>query len=315
MWKSKLSRTLLLVAVITLLAVIPLAQVQAEEPTGATIWTDKPDYSPEETVTIFGTGFNALTGVTVTIERPDRNMDTVSATTDDSGSFSCTYLLDGIIGTYLVTATDGTKMATTTFTDAISIDSVSPSDSGGNPKTSFLTTDNVYATITYSATGPNTVDAYLVTSIPSGSNPSLSDIRGSPTTVTFSESTLTQLIWNAPTTAGTTYYIILDLNQNGNWQSSNEPISSIFTVSVPQCEVTFDHTGLDGDATSTVVSYEIDGGASTDLAYGDLPETVWVDAGSEPPAPLYPMKSMVAHPRTLLMVIFRRRFGLTRGLR
>ncbi len=27
---------------------------------GATIWTDKPDYSPEETVTIFGSGISLI---------------------------------------------------------------------------------------------------------------------------------------------------------------------------------------------------------------------------------------------------------------
>jgi hypothetical protein len=85
--------------------------------TSATIWTDKADYSPGETVTIFGSGFLASAEVTITIERPNKWLDTVYAVTDNVGSFTCTYLLNGIEGTYTVTATDGTNTASTTFTD------------------------------------------------------------------------------------------------------------------------------------------------------------------------------------------------------
>lgn len=90
----------------------------ANEATQAVIWTDKQDYSPGETVTIFGEGFLANVDVTVAIERPDGTIDEVYALTDDFGSFTCTYQLDGIAGTYTVTATDGTNTAATTFTDA-----------------------------------------------------------------------------------------------------------------------------------------------------------------------------------------------------
>jgi len=81
----------------------------------ATIWTDKADYEYYETVTVFGSGFEALANVTVTIVRPDATSDTVYAVTDDVGNFTCTYQLNGIAGTYTVTATDGTNTATTTF--------------------------------------------------------------------------------------------------------------------------------------------------------------------------------------------------------
>jgi len=83
----------------------------------ATIWTDKADYEYYENVTIFGSGFEALANVTVTIEKPDGLSDTVYAATDDIGNFTCMYLLNGIPGTYTVTATDGTNTATTTFTE------------------------------------------------------------------------------------------------------------------------------------------------------------------------------------------------------
>jgi hypothetical protein len=84
---------------------------------GATIWTDKVDYAPEETVTIFGSGFNADAAVTGTVTRPDGVVDPWTTTADSAGNFEATYPLDGITGTYTVTATDGTNTATTTFTD------------------------------------------------------------------------------------------------------------------------------------------------------------------------------------------------------
>jgi hypothetical protein len=84
---------------------------------GATIWTDKGDYSPEETVTIFGSGFLANKQVAITITAPDSSVATIYATTDEFGAFTAYYTLDGMGGTYTVVATDGTNTATTTFTD------------------------------------------------------------------------------------------------------------------------------------------------------------------------------------------------------
>jgi hypothetical protein len=83
----------------------------------AYVWTDKEDYAPEETVTIYGAGFTPYSTVTVSLTRPDGHIDQWNVAADDYGSFTTTYQLDGIAGTYTVTATDGTNTATTTFTD------------------------------------------------------------------------------------------------------------------------------------------------------------------------------------------------------
>ena len=83
----------------------------------ATIWSDKPDYSPGDTVVISGSGFLANVWVTITVSRPDSTTDTIYALTDGSGALIRNYPLDGTVGTYTVTATDGTNRATTTFTD------------------------------------------------------------------------------------------------------------------------------------------------------------------------------------------------------
>jgi uncharacterized repeat protein (TIGR02543 family) len=103
---------------------------------GAWVSTDKAVYSPEQTVTISGGGFEPLTGVIVTVERPDGHVDTVFAPTDDAGNFMCTYQLDGITGDYTVVATDGSSTASTTFNDpatySIAITTISGS-SGSTP--------------------------------------------------------------------------------------------------------------------------------------------------------------------------------------
>jgi hypothetical protein len=111
----KLSQMLLLLTVLMLSAMLILASVKAEGT--ATIWTDKADYSPGETVTIYGSGFIADASVTITVTRPDNSTNECSVTSDSSGGFTTTYVLDGIEGLYTIVATDGTNTATTTFTD------------------------------------------------------------------------------------------------------------------------------------------------------------------------------------------------------
>jgi hypothetical protein len=111
----KLSMILLLLAVLTISAMLVMASARAEGT--ATISTDKADYSPGETVTIYGSVFAANASVTLTVTRPDNSTNTWSVTSDSSGAFTTTYELDGITGTYQASATDGTNTATTTFTD------------------------------------------------------------------------------------------------------------------------------------------------------------------------------------------------------
>ena len=106
-----------LILVFVMLILLSLNPVHAD----AVISTDKLDYSPGETVTIYGSGFGPAAAVTVEVVRPDGtvNPPSWSVTADGSGDFTTVYQLDGITGTYAVTATDGTNTATTTFTDAV----------------------------------------------------------------------------------------------------------------------------------------------------------------------------------------------------
>src|SRR2546422_783094 len=74
-----------------------------------TLSTDKPDYAPEQIVTIYGAGFLSDANVTVAVTRPDNTTNTWNVTSDAAGAFVTTYQLDGIQGNYTVVATDGTS--------------------------------------------------------------------------------------------------------------------------------------------------------------------------------------------------------------
>ena len=98
-----------------------------------TLYTDKIDYHPEETVKISGKGFLPKETYTIVVIRPvgpDGLSSIVtgdgtftpgsdSITTDSNGEFNYDYILDGILGTYQVKAVDssGSTIAEITFTD------------------------------------------------------------------------------------------------------------------------------------------------------------------------------------------------------
>jgi len=109
---------------------------------GASVWTDKEDYSPGDVVYIFGSGFSFNSQVNITITRPDSHKDFGYNTTDGSGNFVFAYVLDGIEGTYLVEASDGENYANTTFTDE-KVETYSDS-SYTRVKTSFMQGETVY---------------------------------------------------------------------------------------------------------------------------------------------------------------------------
>lgn len=118
--KTKHPLTQLLVTALLLALISSLLMTSTQAQATPQIQTDKPDYSPEEIVTIYGTGFASTPAVTITVTRP-AGPNPVSSWTiapDSAGSFTTTYQLDGIEGTYIVTATQDTQTVTTSFTDS-----------------------------------------------------------------------------------------------------------------------------------------------------------------------------------------------------
>ncbi|MBI3630787.1 MAG: DUF5011 domain-containing protein [Candidatus Sungbacteria bacterium] len=91
----------------------------------ATLSTDKADYAPGETATIYGNFFDALQNVVLTIvgQAPDGSTtvsDSWSATADEIGSFTTSYTLpDFYVPLYLLAANSSTGevLAETSFTD------------------------------------------------------------------------------------------------------------------------------------------------------------------------------------------------------
>ena len=85
----------------------------------SSVYTDKPDYSPIETVIITGEGFIPNHEITVKILSPDSFVYILSSSTNSSGIFVTSFSVGLTSGTYFVNASDGTNWATTTFTDAV----------------------------------------------------------------------------------------------------------------------------------------------------------------------------------------------------
>jgi hypothetical protein len=116
MYKRILASLTIISTIFNLFA--PVLFVKAET---ARIWTDKADYSPGETAIIYGSGFNSNADIKISVTKPDNTVDEQTISSDDSGNFQATYFIEGMEGTYTVTATDGINTATTTFTDPLGI--------------------------------------------------------------------------------------------------------------------------------------------------------------------------------------------------
>jgi len=274
--KKLLSMLVVSLLVLSMITVVPL--IHAE---GATISTDKANYTSGETVTIYGSGFDPEVAVSIIVTRPDGSTNGWAVTSDSSGSFTTTYLLDGIEGVYTVVASDGTNTASTTFRDGLGVAHVYSSGPSYPPeKNSFLTTEDVYAYIhTAGGTGTMTVRIYVTDNDAWKSGVSLVDKSGGYETKTLVATTNPAyfgpyLIWSHPTTAGS-YDIVVDENQNG----IRDPGESVddsgtgpgFTVTavVVTATVTFGQVGVGGDFGGTVLT--VDG---TDYwGVGGLPKT------------------------------------------
>jgi len=147
-----LRRPLLLLPWCVLLLIAVLAAIAAGPAHASpSVSTDKPDYAPQETVVITGTGFGPGDSLDVVVIRPDGSIVTGDATdtpgwdtvaANGNGFFSYNYQLDGVVGVYSVqiyaSPWNGPEsfdipIATTTFTDftvtSISINSAAYSTS------------------------------------------------------------------------------------------------------------------------------------------------------------------------------------------
>jgi hypothetical protein len=167
------------------------------------------------------------------------------------------------------------------------------SDIGGNPKDSFLPSEDVYATITTTGGDPGgtvTVDIYVTAEqnwSDSNLGQTLTNVPGDSVNfnVTVPTGGGTFLIWTAPTTPGD-YDIVVDVDQDGEWGCwENLDVVDAAGTYVPGCPhgywipeigftvttpptvtITFYQSGVGGDFTGTVATIDgtdYDGAALT----------------------------------------------------
>jgi hypothetical protein len=255
------------------------------------IWTDKEDYSPGETVTIYGSGFNANAEITITIVQPNGTKDTITdVDSDENGSFTAYYVIDNDdpVGLYTVTATDGTNIASTTFTDAPKVGSVTVLPA--SPDSNIVTAGG---TATYTVTvnrgsGPGSPGAFTANLSIVGSLPSGTTATFDPNPVSFgpgdSSKTSTLTIETSTTTPPGTYTFqvkaatsTMDFAESGNVTLTvNAPPSPADTtppVITPNISGTL---GNNGWYTSDVtVTWEIE-----DPQSGIVPTSLSADCGT-----------------------------------
>jgi hypothetical protein len=267
------SANLLMVLILAIsITMIAYSITRANAEGTATIWTNKADYMPEEAVTIYGSGFLPDTEITGTVIRPtmpEATVDSWATLSDSAGNFIYEYQLDGITGTYTVTATDGTNTAPTiTFTDAPPIATTTALDSISSP---------LLIGLTYSFSG--TVSA--TPSVPDGATVTLqcSDdgTHWSGTHLLFTATSSTSSgsfsgTFTATLTAGT-YYFRADFPMyhgggGDNWGASDSAIQTrtvsqgyVLTVTTNPSSIdspTGSGTYASGDVVSISVSPNVD---------------------------------------------------------
>ena len=270
---------------------------------GASVWTDKEDYAPEETVTIYGAGFTPYSIVTVSLTRPDGHIDQWSITADESGGFTTTYQLDGITGTYTLTATDRTNTATTAFTDTVDryfTATISPTTAAtGETKSYTITITNDMSSSSQVELGsakvtiPSGFTAVTVISVTSSSGKNWSaivesgEIKLKPNSPE-GRNKLSREEWvsvnfraTAPTTTGT-YEWTTRAYVATDWTGSEftiKPPQPTVTVTAPPpltATITFSQIGVDSDFTDVVLTVD-----DINYSVSDLPKNfTWV-VGSE----------------------------------
>jgi hypothetical protein len=245
----------------------------------ATLTTDKTDYAPGETATIYGSLFDALQNVVLSIV--GQNNDGSTAVTnswnvqaDDQGAFTTRYTLPiTFVPLYLVAANgeDGTVLARTTFTDTQHLQGVSAGAQTPNPVTAGNSaTYGITANFNGSGTAC-TANFSVTSSLPTGASVSFSP--ASVTNPTIS-STLT-ITTTGATPAGSTMFTI-EASGSGGCSEVHTTTSTLVVassivktdpiLSVTNSPVTYDGAAqaatVVGDVAGTVSNVKYDGSAT-----------------------------------------------------
>jgi hypothetical protein len=245
---------ILIITFLILLSISVFAIMKAKAQ-NATIWTDKADYYPKETVTIYGTGFLPNANITVNvIKQADGTVSSFNVISDSNGNFTTTYQIDNVgAPLYSITAADGTNTATTTFTDA----------------------SQYVMTVSYSVTGGGSPTAPILHYVDANGNSKADPIN----------TTATQVIMGTGVAWSVTPNPLLGSTSSERWYS-NDTLSGatppsggagtfVFTYH-HQYQVTFSQSGVDSSAGSNTVLTV----GSTPYTYNGLPSSAYADSGT-----------------------------------
>lgn len=236
--------------------------------------TDKADYFPGETATIYGSFFQALQDVVLAIVGQDDSGNTIVTSSwnviaDDFGAFTTAYALpDTYVPLYLLAAnsTTGELLASTSFTDSISLSSVTVGSQTGT--LTVGTAGAVTYGICVAYNGNNSVITYSVTSaLPSGVTASFSP-NGiqNPAKCPTNSSTLT-LTATAAASAGS-YPFTVQATGGGTVSSGGTlVIQSIVAKTDPTVSIVNSPQTYTGSPLAATVSGSV-AGIVSDIKYG-----------------------------------------------
>ena len=141
--RSKLSVAIILAILLLGFSASFVPRVGAEiTGSSAKVWTDKADYHPGTTVTIYGAGFTPFAHVSLdVIKVKDGTITNWNVISKADGSFTATYQIDKQgAPLYKVAASDGSDFAKTSFTDSVD-QHIKVTMANGAPSATVVITD------------------------------------------------------------------------------------------------------------------------------------------------------------------------------
>ncbi|MBI4972611.1 MAG: filamentous hemagglutinin N-terminal domain-containing protein [Candidatus Omnitrophica bacterium] len=228
----------------------------------ATISTDRSDYPPDGTPVITGSGFLPNQQVTINILGPDGNVLAVTVQTDASGNFVFIYAPQTLLGgPYTITATDGTKNAVNTFTDA--------------PPPPTMTAEPAYT--------QGTSNAVSWTSVSSAVSYRVQRARDSSFTSGLEEYTTSSTNYDFTSLSdGQIYYYRVRAERDGGWKQTawSDTVSSTQDATAPTITITAPINGTTYNTPQTLTYTVSDNFDSNPVIGGATSGSVYSAAGA-----------------------------------
>ncbi len=236
--------------------------------------TDKDDYHPGEFVTVFGKFFSSLQNVILvivgTLEDGSQITDSWTASADSEGSFTTGYTLQNLyVPNYLLAAnaTTGELLATTEFTDSISVNSVSVGTQSPKPVQAGSAATYNPVNINFTGSGGSCSANMSITGLPAGA---VATFTPSSIPSTSPSGTLSISTTNGTTPVGTTTITINATPSAGCGSATVRTTNTTIIVSAvktnPNLSVTNSPQPFTGAAIAATVTGDV-AGVVSDVKY------------------------------------------------